>query len=283
MRLPFASLFLPNGARITAEATATLINTGDVCVLALENSDNTGIIMTGSSIVDLNCAMVTNSVSASAITATGATRVIASPMIASGGIPQSSNYSPGTVLLPYSIAQPDPYAYLGNPVIPSGSKRMDVNPNNSANLAPGTYYIDATDFSVNSQATLNGTGVTIVLTSSSAAGNPGSVSTTKMNGGATINLSAPTSGEYKGVLFYRDRRATNTTSVLNGNSSSVMRGAVYFPSSTLEFTGNTGMNIDCIQLVTWRLVFSGNSEIRNICPANSGSNAVAGYVVRLVG
>ncbi len=299
LRLPFAGIFLPEGARITAAATASLISTGDICVLALENEDVTGIKMTGSSIVDLNCALSTNAVSETAVDAGGASRINASPVIASSGIPPSSSYATGTVLAPYSLAQMDPFADLPDPAFPNGNRRMRVNPNQTAsfspgtytsvdikgvaNLAPGTYYIDGTDMSINGTATVNGEGVTIVLTSRTADSNPGSVSSMSMNGSATLNLTAPTSGPFEGVLFYRDRRATNTSQRINGNFSSTIRGAIYMPSSTIDFVGNASMNIDCVQLVGRQLVFSGNSTIRNICPEGQGSKAIAGYAVRLVG
>jgi len=298
MRLPFAGLFLPGDVRITAEATAALIPTGDVCVLALENTDTAGIFMGGNATVDINCAMVTNSVASNAVNTGGSSTVIASPIVASGGIAPASNYAEGTVLLPYALAQLDPYAYLPDPVIPGGNNQMRVQPNQrrtyspgtytsvdikgTATLNPGIYYIDGGSFSVGSQANLTANGVTIILTSRTAASNPGSVAGVDINGGATINMTAPSSGTYEGILFYQDRRAPNDSHKINGNSASKLQGALYFPSSTIDLLGTTGMNINCIQLVAWRVGFSGNSTITNVCPAGSGSKSFAGFAVRLV-
>lgn len=299
MRLPFVSFFLKEGVRISAEATAALIKTGEVCVLALENTDKTGITMTGNTTVDINCAMVTNSVASNAVTAGGSSDVKASPIVASGGIAESNNYADDTILLPYSLAQLDPYAYLPDPIVPGGNNSMSVKPKQKlkfnpgtytnidikgeATLNPGTYYIDGTDFNVGSQAVLSAEGVTIILTSRTAASNPNSVSGIKINGGATLNMTAPSDGDYEGVLFYQDRRANNASHKINGNSSSKLQGAIYFPSSTIEFLGTTGMNINCIQLVARQLDFSGNSKITNVCPADQGSKSFPGFAVRLVG
>jgi hypothetical protein len=151
-------------------------------------------------------------------------------------------------------------------------------------LQPGTYYIDGSSFGVGSQATVIGTGVTIVLTSSNASSNPGSIATVSINGGANIQLSAPTSGTYKGVLLYQDRRAPDSGSnTINGNASSFLQGAIYIPNQEADFTGTAGMKTDCLQLVAKRLVFAGNSTISNQCPSDSGANSFVGTRVQLVG
>jgi hypothetical protein len=103
-----------------------------------------------------------------------------------------------------------------------------------------------------------------------------------VNGGATLNLTAPNSGTYSGVLFYQDRLGSgNTTNLLNGNASSVIQGAIYFPSETLQFNGTTGMNTNCMQLVSKDVVFTGNSTITNVC-SNTGMATITGVHIRLV-
>lgn len=298
MRLPFASLFIPEGVRVGAEATAAFISTGPACVLALENSDTAGITMGGNAVVDLNCAMITNSVAPEAVVGFGSASINASPIAAAGGIAESDNFADDTVLLPYSLAQPDPYADLPDPLIPGGNGRMQVQPGRSgtfdpgtytrvdikgtATLNPGVYYIDGGSFDVGSQAVVNAQGVTIILTSRNAASNPGSVAGVDINGGATLNMTASTSGTYSGILFYQDRLATNQTHKINGNAESTLQGALYFPKSTIQFNGTMGMTINCIQMVARRLVFSGTSNVTNICPPNEGAQAFQAFVVRLV-
>ena len=55
---------------------------------------------------------------------------------------------------------------------------------------------------------------------------------------ATVNLTAPTSGTYKGVLLYGDRTGTFTSNKINGTASSTMTGAMYFPSQEVDMLGN---------------------------------------------
>ena len=300
MNLPFTGYFLNGAVAIPAEATASLVSDGEYCALSLEDTTATGITLWGSATVNLGCGMATNSRGNTAVAAGGSSRVTASPVAAVGVVPASSNFTTGTELISYSIAQPDPFKDL--PMLsPSGNSNGNVGANQTRTLNPGTYrgmdlkgtvtlnpgvyVIDGNSFSVGSQARVTGNGVTILLTSSTAAGSPRSIATVDINGGAQINLTAPSTGTYAGVIFYQDRRAqlTNQANKINGNSSSSYQGAIYFPGQHVEFTGNTGMQTNCMQLVARQLTFTGNSSITNVCPANSGSQAFTGTAVRLVG
>ena len=301
VNLPFTGFFLNGPLTIPAEATASLVANGEFCALSLETANATGITLWGSSTVDLGCGMATNSVSANAVAAGGSSTVSATPIAAVGGVPQSSNYAPGTVLIPYAVPQPDPFQALPDPVVSGSAQNGNVKSNQTrtlnpgtyngmdlkgtVTLNPGTYVIDGGDLSIGSQAKVTGTGVTIILTSKTAASNPNSIGQIKMNGGATVNLTAPSTGTYQGVLIYQDRRATlsNQSNKVNGNSASKLQGAVYVASQEVEFTGTTGLNTNCFQLVARRITWSGNSAITNVCPAGSGAQSFTGTAVRLVG
>ena len=128
------------------------------------------------------------------------------------------------------------------------------------------------------QGDVNATGVTFVMT-----GTNGQAGDLKINAQANLNLSSPGSGDYKGVLFYRDRRASNIEIKINGGASSKLTGALYFPSSDITFAGNAGMDVKCLQMVGQKLKFRGSATITNICPTNSGASAFQQTVVRLVG
>ena len=297
--LPFLGMFM-GVQRISAEATAAVVGMGEHCALALDTGNTIAVRAGGSTIVDLNCGIMANSISATAVTAGGSSLVKASPVSAVGGVPASSNYATGTERFPYSVPQADPFAALANPAIGSGNSSGDVKANQTkslspgtyagmtiqgtANLAAGTYFIDGGSLKINSGAVVNGTNVVFVLSSKNAASSPSSIATVDINGGATLNITAPSSGTYKGILFFQDRRATDSGSnKINGNSSSKLQGAIYFPSQEVQFNGNSGINIACIKLVAKRLEFTGNSKIINLCPANSGVGAILGTKVKLVG
>jgi len=150
-------------------------------------------------------------------------------------------------------------------------------------LNPGTYYINGDDLSFGAQANVTGNGVTFILTSSTASANPSSIAQINMNGGATLNLTAPTSGTYNGVLVYQHRNAPLTNQFINGGADMRIDGAFYMPGTELTFNGNAGMEVQCIRLVTRRVHFSGNANLTNTCDANDPNRGYNGITVRLVG
>jgi hypothetical protein len=145
-------------------------------------------------------------------------------------------------------------------------------------LKPGVYYVNGGSLDFGAQANVTGVGVTFILTGPS----PATVATLDMNGGARIDLKAPEEGVYKGVLIYQDPAAsTGAINKINGNSGSRLEGAFYFPKQKLEFSGNNGMVTDCLQLVAFRIGFTGNAKVNNTCPG-SDDRTFTGTVVRLV-
>lgn len=312
-RLPFTGAFLGRATAISVEATAGLQQDGEYCILALDESNSLGITNSGNTTVDASCGMHSNSSGEPAINGQGSADIIASPVSAVGNVDNRSNaFRAGTVFQPYSVSQRDPFADLPDPNINNSANNGDVRPNQvrnltpgtyrgmdikgTANLAPGVYYINGAGngngngngnksggLSISSQAVVNGTGVTIILTSSNP-GNSSTIAGMHINGGATINLTAPTSGTYAGVLIYQDRRAAvmGDRVHLNGNSSSRLQGAVYVPRNEILMNGTTNMNTNCLQLIGYRLTFTGNSRINNVCPAMSNAGAFRGNIVRLL-
>jgi hypothetical protein len=326
--LSFSGLFMNAAPNITASATATIVPGGKYCVVSLESTSVTGITATGNADVDLGCGMITNSTSMTAAVATGSSVVNASPIAAVGGIAASNNWATGTVLQPFTIAQPDPFANVYPPVstdYPSGncpnlrqnqpSDSMPASAFNSSNYTTLTgtsagamcfndisisgtvtfpsnsvIVIDGGSLSIGAQAHVTCDGCTFVLTNRSSSGAIGNVN---INGGAELNLSAPgtdatgVASTYEGIIIYQDRRAidgtsANNQSTINGNATSFLQGAFYFPSQQLTFNGTAGMSTECLQLVARRVYYSGNLDISNTCPADSGADAFQGRKVRLV-
>ena len=308
--LGFSGMFLNYTPTITATGVATVVPSGDYCVISLEDQGVTGIDATGSTNVDLGCGMITNSVSMSAAVATGSSSVKASPIAAVGGIPASTHWGTGTVLQPFTVAQADPFAAV-TPTAPTScnaaktSQPSDhwtdttnatattaddaltpgcyagMNLKGDVTLMPGTYYIDGGDFTVNSGAVINCAGCVIVMSNRNAAST--TIGDVDLNGNATINMTAPDTGTYSGILFYQDRRATSDNDIkINGNSSSKFQGAFYFPKADLTFNGTAGMITSCMQIVAKDVTFTGNSAISNTCPTGSGSRSFVGRKVRLV-
>jgi len=297
MELPFSRLFLSAGALIKAKATAAVISDGNYCVISLDTSSDIGVEATGNGTIDLNCGIFANSRGSNAVSAGGSASIITDLVGAVGGLAPSASYASEVDLLPYSVAQPDPFEDLPDSVTTDCAGRVNVNPTQTmtlspgcyrgmdlkgtVNFQPGVYYIDGDSLSFGASVIATGTDVTFILTSSTASTNPNSIANLNINGGATLDLRAPTVGTYAGVLFYQDRRAPAGSTKINGNSLSVLEGAFYFPSHLLDFSGTSGMTTDCIQLVGFKVKFTGNSTISNVCPVD-GSSSFRGAVIRLV-
>ena len=298
--LSFTSMFMASAPIITANATAAGIQTGEYCAQAQINTNATGITAGGSTTVNLQCGMITNSTSMDAAVAFGSSSVTASPVAAVGGLDTTDNWAAGTVLLPFTLAQPDPFADILPPAIPSGCSNWADSPSDNQTypataptvpvclrnftvkgtlaLQPGTYIITG-DMKVNSGAKISCTGCTFVMTNSV----PANTGTVDINGGAQLNLTAPDTGTYKGIVFFSDRGANaSDINKINGNSLSTYSGAFYFPHQQVEFSGNAGVTFSCLKLVSWQLTFTGNSSITNNCPADWYGDRFKGRHIRLV-
>jgi len=180
---------------------------------------------------------------------------------------------------------PDPYSDVSFPTSASscisgnlGSNNVNttVSPGHYCALSlsghitfqPGLYIVDGS-ISSNGQD-LTGTGVTFAL--------GGNVSLT---GSVGINLSAPTSGTYSGLLFFGDRDATMEDHKITGNTGSTLQGAIYFPTGNLEYTGSSANTNGCTQVIANTILFSGNSTVRSSCQLAGTRDLTIGNTVSL--
>jgi Flp pilus assembly protein TadG len=289
--LPFSSLFMSQAPTIQASATAASTpGTDDYCVVSLESTTKSGILASGTAEVIMDCGMITNSVSANAAAAQGSSGVTATVIAAAGGIQQSNNWTVGKYD-PYAPAESDPYGTLspdssdygpnncvgtvtitgsngsGSNWTPNCYSGINVGSNKTANLAPGTYYINGG--SVNIQGTLNApNGVTIILSNTNPS-TTATIGTFDMNASGVLNLQAPTEGKFAGIAIYQDRRAvdnsptgqisSNSPNKINGGSAGQVQGVLYFPNQQMTYNGGGNTIATCTQFVIKRIVFTGNN------------------------
>ena len=328
--LPFSSLFMSEAPLIRAEATAASVpGSEEFCVVSLEtNAKNTGILISGNAGIQMDCSFMSNSPSANSAYSKGSAEVYAKSVAAVGGIQESTNWHVESYD-PYSPAVEDPFANVtpapsdmkcagkwktqGNQTTwendvlnettnfdnakdSNGNKAncwtsMSVQPSGTLNIPDdyGPLFINGGDAFI--QGDLNCTGCTIVLTNKSTSPTA-TIGQFKVNADSKINMSAPTSGYYKGIAIYQDRRAKDGASLvnkINGNSESVITGALYFPNQELQYNGTGGTSATCTLFVSRRIDFSGNSVTLNKFKKSSECSAVGlptvegGRLVRLVG
>lgn len=299
--LGFSSLFLASAPTVKARATAATIATGVYCVVSLIETGQTGILATGNGDLNLGCGMITNSTSLTAAIATGSSEVYATPVAAVGNIGASDNWN-SAELLPFTVKQEDPFGDVTPDTSSCGSSPVkltednaslgpgcysEIDINGTVTLAPGTYIIDGGDLNFENKANVTCHGCTFVLTNSDTSATSPTIGDVDFNAQAHIDLSAPddASNPYDGIVIYQDRRAPSGSSYvnkINGNATSVIEGAFYFPKQQLQINGGAGLDFKCGQFVAYIVEFSGNSDINNTCTGGYGDGAIMGKHVRLV-
>lgn len=301
--LPFSGLFMTAAPTITVSATAAVVQSGRYCAKALDNAIETGINFSGSATVNLGCGIIANAQGSSAVDGNGSSSITASPVAAVGQIANSSNFTTGTTFQPYSPPTTDPYASVNPPTVPNGCNQSAIRGNansvsasnttvcysdltlssgQTATFTDATVILNGGDLTVNAGASLTCLRCTFVLTTNATTITSNSIGKVTFNGGAHVSLTAPTTGTYSGLVIYKDRRAPdcNNCNKINGDSTSYIEGGIYVPSQELQFSGDSGMNTNCVQLVAWQLTFTGNTNITNVCPG--GPRGWDASMVRLV-
>lgn len=293
----FMSYFLRTTYRIQGRAVARYSRNGAGCVLTLDRTSQNALTSSGSSSIDLSgCDSYVNSDSGYA-GAVGGSGVFKVRTIYTVG--KSTGFT--GEMVNGARALDDPYAGIsvpshtncnytnlkisgqwtptvtpGQPVVICNG--FDLSSKADVSLPPGVYIIDGGNFTVNGGAKLRGEGVTLIFTSKS--GNWPNVS---INGGAHVQLKAPTTGPFSGIVMYYDRNAPDSNNAsqaslkINGGSSQALGGAIYAPSLSVEYNGSSTVGAPgssgegCTQIVVKRLSFTGNSTVGSSC---DGSGAI---------
>ena len=286
--LPFSSLFMSSAPVITATATAASLPAGgDACIEALDTTSATGVTFSGNAAVEMpNCDVFSDTTGTNSAVGKGSASVVANSVGGVGGIQQSNNFTVNSYR-PYSPALADPFAGVSvDTTQMSCSSAVLDQDTNFGSLASGTNCFSGLNVKSNRTLTIpssysgpiyiNGgnaniqgsftcSSCTIVLTNSSSSSTAtiGSFST---NAGSNINITAPTTGTFKGMAVYQDRRATSCTGNcdnINGNSNSIITGAIYFPKQEIWYNGTGNTTATCTMFVAKRVTFTGNSGTSN--------------------
>ena len=293
-----SALFLANDPVIRTRGVAALTNSGPACVLAL----TVRLTIGGSSNLQMpNCSLASNATGANAININGGPVINATALISSGGcngctgLPaqthQPPTFDPYTALnsIPYSAPVPGTclpppprdgsgtyqvtQAASGPSIFCSNSDITLTVDSRTWNFKPGTYVfwetsLDVLNGSLTCTACTGGAGVTFVFTGST----PAKVGKVKITTNGIVDLDAPGTGTYAGVLIYRDNLGTssgNPQVQINGGANMQLSGAIYAPTSSARFNGNSATA--CLILVAAEVDLGGNSAFNNVgCPNPSG-------------
>jgi Flp pilus assembly protein TadG len=254
------------------------------CIYTLDTS-GTDVGMTGSGNMTVpDCGIVIDSASSNALSLVGSASITAQSIGIAGGYSKtgsgSINPTPITGLAPVA----NPLAWLTAPTFNTsscladphftGSTSNTIGPSvaggtvcynglsvvgsGSLTLNPGVYIINGS-FSSTGSGSISGSGVTIYLAPPNGA--------LSMTGSGALNLTAPTSGAYDGILFFEDATDTNQMK-MTGSGSMNVQGIFYAPSATLSLTGSGGGGFYA-DLVVSSLSLTGSGNIHNYSDVNS--------------
>ncbi len=244
---------------------------GPPCVMVLDGVSTSAMSMGGSSSLEaVNCGVQVNSTANPALEMKGSSSLDASNICVGGTAntggnavePDPNEFCPG---------QSDPLVGLPAPIY-GGCNHHDASYHNSSatllpgvycggldidgksdiTLSSGTYIIKDGPFALKGSAKVTGTDVTIFLTGAGAVVN--------MKAKTQVDLSAPTTGDLAGVLFFQDP-AFGGIHDWKGKAATTLKGVIYFPEGTLESKNTNSITPEdsCTVLIAKNLEFQSNS------------------------
>jgi Flp pilus assembly protein TadG len=301
------------GARAVAAANGVV---QPACMLALSETASGALTFNGSTSVNLTgCSVASNSTADDSFLMMGASALVTDCVSASGGATTTSGLTLVTCDSPSTYAPPvgDPYYWIKEPDTTSiqcqtmypGKNTQVGKPNKTTTVtptkywthpdgttlpvmrfcngldvkgdvtfAPGVYIIENGNFTVTGTSTpkISGSDVTFYFTNGGVA---------SIAGGAQLNLAAPATGPYAGILFFGGRSDPQDHDI-QGNALSTLTGAVYMPTSSVKYSGNSDSGSGCTQIIADTIELTGNSDLAIDCSDNGTQSILIGQLISVV-
>jgi Flp pilus assembly protein TadG len=293
-----SSLFAKDPVPISARSVA-LPNSGTGCVLALNSSASPAVNVSGGNQLNLiKCNLYSNSSANPSLNVAGSAAVSANQVGVVGDVSGASNITATNGIRTHVRPIADPYASVFPPSKPSCTNaKITVNANGKTEsispgcysggitvnagatleLSPGVYYLDGGSLNVAGNASITGSGVTLVFTGSGS-----DWATASFGSNSVIDLTAPMSGATQGIAMYGDRNMPAGTAFnLTGGSTQNFGGAIYLPKANLSFSGGNGTSTSCTKIIADTLTFSGTSNLQVNCTA-LGTATIGGQTAQLI-
>ena len=278
----FSAILGNTNGMVVSRSTASLIGASD-CIYALNPTASDAFSVKGTAAVTSSCGILVNSNDPyAALYTNGSTTLTAPEYDVVGGV---STHAPLTPT-PTSGVSPisDPMSGLPVPATATytcdnfnysagGTKTLSpgvycggINPPSNANytLSAGTYILVGGGLGVGNNASLAGSGVMIYNTYG-ATTNHGTLTYSPINisAGATVTLSAPTSGTYAGILFFEDRSAPASFDTFGGNTNSYYEGTIYAKNAAITMYGTSSILAKYTILVADTISLVGTASFGN--------------------
>jgi len=274
--LYFMRLFKDTPDDIRARAVAGT-SPSDTCLLVKNAHDQSSFDVGGNATVRLkDCGVTVNSDSSRAAINNGSGILEASAVSIVGGY-DGDNWNPEPItgieplddpLASFVMPSPGSCTFTSKQIIMTS---VTLNPGNycggievrsqaAVKFNPGVYYLVGGGLNANAGAKLNGDDVTFVNTEKLPTYKYDAI---WINGGAEIHLKAPTSGIWKGILFYQDPKVITTKeNIFNGGAGMELIGIVYFPTTSTKFSGDFGSDAQQLLMIGDKVEFTGNTSFK---------------------
>ena len=261
------------------------------CMYTLDPAGADALSVANGVAVTSSCGVVVDSTNAKALTASGGAKLTASSIAVAGNYKVTNGATVSPAPATGAATGGDPLAYIPAPsvggctanntsiggntttTISQGVYCGGITIGNGANvtLNPGTYILVGGGLNFGGGATVTGSGVTFYNTYD--AQHP--YSSIQMNNGVSVTLSAPTTGPLAGVLMFQDRSvAGGAASAFSGGASLKMTGALYFPTTALQYYN--GASAPYTIVVAKTISFAGGVKINNDYSSLPGGSPVKG-------
>jgi hypothetical protein len=271
----FSAVLNQQWMKVASQATAAIFaGAGGGCIFVLDKTDPGSLTMNGNTTLNSNCGIYVNSSDAGAISMVGAASITTTGHAKTnvvGGVSMNPNDTITPAAVTGVAATPDPFAsqmpaapaagacqptadYTGSSTttIPQGTYCDLVSQGGSGTLilTSGTYVLQK-GITAKGQASISATGpVTLYITGGSI----------NMAGGTNVNLSAPTSGAYQGILIWQPS-SNGTGATIVGGATQGLAGLVYMPAAGVTYTGNSAVSTTTFVVNT--LSMKGTTTINN--------------------
>jgi hypothetical protein len=279
-----------SSVKVSARSVARL-GSGSNRIYALDPAASGAFTIAGGATLTVSCGIMVASSHASAMIANGGAHLTAASINVAGG------YQPGggVVVTPtpttHVTPESDPLAYLVPPAVGGCTQTgwsasnastkaivpgvfcggITINGGSTVTMSPGTYILLGGGLNVSNGAKLSGSGVTFFVTSNGTY----PYGPVNLAGGTTIQLSAPTTGTYAGILFYQDPSiASPAASSFSNGTTVTFDGALYFPTSALAYSGGASANYTI--LVAKTVSFSNGTTVNSNYAVLPGGSPVKG-------
>ena len=183
------------------------------------------------------------------------------------------------------ILQPGTYSSISNSgngtiTLSSGNYTITGDVSSSSNggivFSPGNYTIGGKLSDTGGSYMTFGTGLYLVggnlnLTGSGRITGSGvtfyTQSSTSIQGGANLSLTAPTSGDYSGVLIFQ-ARTDRSALTMAGGSGTTLQGILYAPAAAVTLSGGSTGIAASLDVISDTLTITGNGTFSNSNYAN---------------